>query len=186
MEVEKGAPCSESRIAPASVYERLKSFRGVDLPIAERMLLWMSQGVMAMWNEFKEFALKGNVFDLAVALIIGLAFTKIVDSLVNDLIMPVIGAVTGGIDFSNYFVPLSRSVTSDTLAAAKEQGAVLAYGNFLTVVVNFLIVAFVLFLLVRTMNKFKRRTPVPVATPPKIEALLEDIRDLLAGKAKRS
>ena len=139
-----------------------------------------------MWNEFKEFALKGNVFDLAIAVIIGLAFSKIVDSLVNDIIMPIIGAITGGLDFSNYFTPLSSSVTSDTLATAREQGAVLAYGNFITVVVNFLIVAFVLFLLVRTMNRFKRRTPVPVATPSKIEALLEDIRDLLAGKAKRS
>jgi large conductance mechanosensitive channel len=138
-----------------------------------------------MWKEFKEFALKGNVFDLAVALIIGLAFAKIVDSLVTDIIMPVIGAITGGLDFSNYFAPLSGTVTSDTLAAAKEQGAVLAYGNFITVVVNFLIVAFVLFLLVKMMNKFKRRTPVPVATPPKIEILLEDIRDLLAGKTKR-
>jgi large conductance mechanosensitive channel len=138
-----------------------------------------------MWKEFKEFALKGNVFDLAVALIIGLAFAKIVDSLVTDIIMPVIGAITGGLDFSNYFAPLSAAVTSDTLAAAKEQGAVLAYGNFITVVVNFLIVAFVLFLLVRMMNRFKRKTPVPVATPPKIEILLEDIRDLLAGKAKR-
>ena len=139
-----------------------------------------------MWNEFKEFALKGNVFDLAIAVIIGLAFSKIVDSLVNDIIMPIIGAITGGIDFSNYFTPLSSSVTSDTLAAAREQGAVLAYGNFVTVMVNFLIVAFVLFLVVRMMNRFKRKTPVPVATPPKLEILLEDIRDLLAGKAKRS
>jgi large conductance mechanosensitive channel len=137
-----------------------------------------------MWKEFKEFALKGNVFDLAVALIIGLAFAKIVDSLVTDIIMPVIGAITGGLDFSNYFTPLSGTVTSNTLAAAKEQGAVLAYGNFITVVVNFLIVALVLFLLVKMMNRFKRREPVPVATPPRIEILLEDIRDLLAGKAK--
>lgn len=138
-----------------------------------------------MWKEFKEFALKGNVFDLAVALIIALAFAKIVDSLVTDIIMPVIGAITGGLDFSNYFTPLSGAVTTDTLAAAKEQGAVLAYGNFITVVVNFLIVAIVLFVLVKMMNRFKRREPVPVATPPKIEILLEDIRDLLAGKAKR-
>jgi large conductance mechanosensitive channel len=121
-----------------------------------------------LWKEFKEFALKGNVFDLAVALIIGLAFAKIVDSLVTDIIMPVVGAITGGLDFSNYFAPLSGAVTSDTLAAAKEQGAVLAYGNFITVVVNFLIVAFVLFLLVKMMNRFKRRAPVPVATPPRL------------------
>ena len=119
-------------------------------------------------------------------MIIGLAFSKIVDSLVNDIIMPIIGAITGGIDFSNYFTPLSSSVTSDTLATAREQGAVLAYGNFVTVVVNFLIIAFVLFLVVQMMSRFKRRAPVPVATPPKIEILLEDIRDLLAGKAKRS
>jgi large conductance mechanosensitive channel len=133
-----------------------------------------------MWREFKEFALKGNVFDLAVAVIIGLAFSKIVDSLVNDIIMPVLGAITGGLDFSNYFAPLSSSVTADTLPAAREQGAVLAYGNFITIVINFLIIAFILFLLVRTMNKFKRLTPVPVETPPRIEVLLEDIRDLLA------
>ena len=139
-----------------------------------------------MLKEFREFAMKGNVVDLAVAVIIGAAFGAIVTSMVNDIIMPIIGAITGGIDFSNYFTPLSSSVTSDTLATAREQGAVLAYGNFVTVMVNFLIVAFVLFLVVRMMNRFKRKTPVPVATPPKIEILLEDIRDLLAGKAKRS
>jgi large conductance mechanosensitive channel len=137
-----------------------------------------------MWREFKEFALKGNAFELAVAVIIGLAFSKIVDSIVNDIIMPVIGAVTGGLDFSNYFLPLSGSVTAETLSAAKEQGAVLAFGNFVTVVVNFLIIAFILFLVVRTMNMFKRKQPVPVATPPKIEVLLAEIRDLLASKRK--
>jgi large conductance mechanosensitive channel len=135
---------------------------------------------MSMLKEFREFALKANAFDLAIAVIIGLAFSKIVDSLVNDIIMPVIGAITGGLDFSNYFVPLSSTVTADTLPAAREQGAVLAYGNFFTVVVNFLIVAFILFLVVRAMNQFKRREPVAVATPPRIEVLLQEIRDLLA------
>jgi large conductance mechanosensitive channel len=135
---------------------------------------------MSIWKDFREFALKANAFDLAIAVIIGLAFSKIVDSLVNDIIMPVIGAVTGGLDFSNYFVPLSSRVIADTLPAAREQGAVLAYGNFFSVVVNFLIVAFILFLVVRAMNQFRRREPVAVATPPRIEVLLEEIRDLLA------
>jgi large conductance mechanosensitive channel len=133
-----------------------------------------------MWKEFKEFALKGNAFELAIAVIIGLAFSKIVDSIVNDIIMPVIGAITGGLDFSNYYLPLSSSVTAETLPAAREQGAVLAYGNFLTVAVNFLIVAFILFLVVRALNTVRRKEPVPVATPPKIEVLLAEIRDLLA------
>ncbi len=133
-----------------------------------------------MWKEFKEFALKGNAFELAIAVIIGLAFSKIIDSIVNDIIMPVIGAITGGLDFSNYYLPLSSSVTAETLPAAREQGAVLAYGNFLTVAVNFLIVAFILFLVVRALNTVRRKEPVPVATPPKIEVLLAEIRDLLA------
>jgi large conductance mechanosensitive channel len=133
-----------------------------------------------MWREFKEFALKGNAFELAIAVIIGLAFSKIIDSIVNDIIMPVIGAITGGLDFSNYYLPLSSSVTAETLPAAREQGAVLAYGNFLSVVVNFLIVAFILFLVVRALNTVRRKEPVPVATPPKIEVLLAEIRDLLA------
>lgn len=137
-----------------------------------------------MWREFRDFALKGNAFDLAVGVIIGLAFSKIVDSIVNDIFMPIVGALTGGLDFSNNFVPLSSSVTADTLAAAKQQGAVLAYGNFLTVVVNFIIVAFILFMLVRSLTVFRRKEPVPVATPPKIEVLLAEIRDLLAADRK--
>lgn len=137
---------------------------------------------MSIWKEFREFALKANAFDLAIGVIIGLAFSKIVDSLVNDIFMPIIGAITGGLDFSNYFLPLSSTVTADTLSAAREQGAVLAYGNFLTVVVNFVIVAFILFLLIRAMIHFRRKEPVPVATPPRIEMLLEEIRDLLAGQ----
>jgi large conductance mechanosensitive channel len=134
-----------------------------------------------MWKEFRDFALKGNAFDLAVGVIIGLAFSKIVDSIVNDLFMPIVGAVTGGLDFTNYFVPLSNNVTADSLAAAKEQGAVLAYGNFITVVVNFIIIAFILFMVVRTITVFRRKEPVPVATPPKIEVLLAEIRDILAA-----
>jgi large conductance mechanosensitive channel len=134
-----------------------------------------------MWKEFRDFALKGNAFDLAVGVIIGLAFSKIVDSIVNDIFMPIIGAITGGLDFSNYFVPLSSSVTADTVVAAKQQGAVLAYGNFLTVVMNFVIVAFILFMVVRSLAVFRRREPVAVATPPKIEVLLAEIRDLLAA-----
>jgi large conductance mechanosensitive channel len=133
-----------------------------------------------MWREFRDFALKGNVFDLAIGVIIGLAFSKIVDSTVNDIFMPIIGAITGGLDFSNYFAPLSSAVTAETLAEAKKQGAVLAYGNFFTVVVNFLIIALILFLIVKALNAFRRREPVPVSTPPRIEVLLEDIRDLLA------
>jgi large conductance mechanosensitive channel len=138
-----------------------------------------------MWNEFRDFAIKGNAFELAIGVIIGLAFSKIVDSIVNDLIMPIIGAITGGLDFSNYFVPLSSAVTSPTLAAAKEQGAVLAYGNFITVVINFVIIAWILFLLVRALGAAKRKSgsePTP-APPTKTEALLSDIRDLLARRA---
>ena len=137
-----------------------------------------------MWKDFRDFALKGNAFDLAVGVIIGLAFSKIVDSIVNDIFMPIVGAITGGLDFSNYFVALSGSVTADTLAAAKQQGAVLAYGNFITVVVNFVIVAFILFLVVRGISIFRSKEPVAVATPPKIEVLLEEIRDILAAQRR--
>src|SRR5579863_2264454 len=98
-----------------------------------------------MLAEFKKFALRGNVVDLAVAVIIGAAFGAIVNSMVADIIMPVVGAITGGLDFSNYFLPLSAKVTATTLVEAKKQGAVLAWGNFLTLVINFMIVAFVLF-----------------------------------------
>lgn len=138
-----------------------------------------------MLKEFKEFALKGNVMDLAIGVIIGAAFSGIVKSLVADVIMPVIGAITGGIDFTNFFVGLSSNVDASTLDAAKEQGAVLAYGNFITATVNFLIIAFVLFLAVRAINSMKRKEeekPAPVATkPPEVE-VLEEIRDLLAKK----
>jgi large conductance mechanosensitive channel len=105
--------------------------------------------------EFKKFALRGNVVDLAIGVIIGAAFGKIVDSLVGDIFMPIVGAVTGGLDFSNYFVPLSKAVTATALVDARKQGAVLAWGNFLTMVINFLIVAGVLFFFVKLINRLK-------------------------------
>jgi large conductance mechanosensitive channel len=135
-----------------------------------------------MLKEFREFALKGNVVDLAVGVIIGAAFGSIVTSLVGDVIMPIIGSVTGGLDFTNYFTPLSKAVTAGNLADAKKQGAVLAWGNFLTLTLNFFIVAFVLFVVIRLMNQLKRREEAAPAAPPKptreVE-LLTEIRDLL-------
>src|SRR5256886_7499615 len=110
---------------------------------------------LRMLNEFRAFAMKGNVVDLAVGIIIGAAFGAIVSSLVGDIIMPIIGAITGGLDFSNYFTPLSKSVTANNLADAKKQGAVLAWGNFLTLTINFLTLAFVLLLVIRAMHRFK-------------------------------
>jgi large conductance mechanosensitive channel len=138
-----------------------------------------------MLKEFREFALKGNVVDLAVGVIIGAAFGGIVSSMVADIIMPVIGAATGGLDFSNYFTPLSKTVTASNLADAKKQGAVLAWGNFLTLTLNFLIVAFVLFIVIKGMNRLKRKDEAASAGPPKPtreEELLTEIRDLLKAK----
>ncbi|RXH25444.1 MULTISPECIES: large conductance mechanosensitive channel protein MscL [Bradyrhizobium] len=135
-----------------------------------------------MLREFREFAMKGNVVDLAVGVIIGAAFGAIVTSLVGDVIMPIIGAVTGGLDFSNHFIPLSKAVTATNLADAKKQGAVLAYGSFLTLTINFVIVAFVLFLVIRAMNALKRKEEAAPVAPPKPSAeveLLTEIRDLL-------
>src|SRR3977135_2464538 len=134
-----------------------------------------------MLKEFREFAMKGNVVDLAVGVIIGAAFGGIVTSLVGDIIMPIIGAITGGLDFSNYFTGLSKSVSASNLADAKKQGAVLAWGNFLTLTLNFIIIAFVLFLVIRLMNQLKRRVEVvPLQTKPtREEELLTEIRDLL-------
>jgi len=124
-----------------------------------------------MLKEFKEFAMKGNVVDLAVAVIIGAAFGKIITSLVDDIIMPVIGAITGGLDFSNHFVGLSKAVTSPVYAEAKKQGAVLGGGNFLTVAVNFLIIAFILFLVIRALSMLKKsEPPVPPPPPPRSPA----------------
>jgi len=133
-----------------------------------------------MLEEFKKFAMRGNVVDLAVGVIIGAAFGAIVTSLVGDIVMPVIGAITGGLDFSNYFIPLSPKVTASTLAEAKKEGAVLAYGNFLTMVLNFLIIAFALFLAIKGINKLKAPEPPPAPTgpPPEVQ-LLTEIRDAL-------
>lgn len=139
-----------------------------------------------MLKEFRDFAMRGNVVDLAIGVIIGTAFGKIIDSVVNDLIMPVIGAVTGGLDFSNYFTPLSKAVTAPSLAEARRQGAVLAWGSFFTVSVNFLIVAFILFLLVRSINSLRhsvRHEEDAAPVKPRQEILLEEIRDLLAKRA---
>lgn len=138
-----------------------------------------------MLQEFKTFALKGNVVDLAVGVIIGAAFGAIVASMVGDLIMPTIGAITGGLDFSNYFTALSNGVTATNLADAKKQGAVLAWGNFLTLTLNFAIVAFVLFMVIRLMNRLKRDEPPPPPSSPKLstdQQLLTEIRDLLKQK----
>jgi len=140
-----------------------------------------------MLKEFREFIMRGNVVDLAVAVVIGAAFGAIVQSVVNDVIMPIVGALTGGVDFTNYFTPLSSKVTASTLAEAKKQGAVLAWGNFLQMTVNFLIIAAVLFLVVKGMNTLKNRVAKPTAaeTPKKPDdvLLLEQIRDLLAARA---
>ena len=134
------------------------------------------------WNDFKSFAFKGNAFDLAVGVIVGAAFSRIVDGIVNLLIMPIIGALTGGLNFDDYFLPLNANVTATTLAAAQKQGAVLAYGAFITVVINFLLVAFVLFQLVKISNRMKKAEPPPPAGPSKTEELLAEIRDALKGK----
>lgn len=137
---------------------------------------------MSFMSEFREFALKGNVIDLAVGVIIGGAFGKIVDSLVGDLAMPLIGRALGGLDFSNFFIPLSGQ-TAATLAEAKKAGAVFAYGNFITVAINFVILAFLIFLMVRQMNRLKREAPPapPAVAPPTPEdvLLLREIRDAL-------
>jgi large conductance mechanosensitive channel len=135
-----------------------------------------------MLKEFRDFAMKGNVVDLAVGVIIGAAFGAIVSSMVADIIMPIIGAISGGLDFSNYFTGLSTKVTAGNLADAKKQGAVLAWGNFLTLTLNFIIIAFVLFLVIRAMNTLKRKDAAAPAAPPKPsreEELLTEIRDLL-------
>src|SRR5471030_433706 len=133
-----------------------------------------------MLEEFKKFALRGNVVDLAIGVIIGAAFGAIVSSLVGDIIMPVVGAITGGLDFSNYFTPLSAKVTATSLVDAKKQGAVLAWGNFLTVTLNFIIIAFVLFVGIRAMNNLKRKEEAaPLPKPTREEELLTEIRDLL-------
>jgi large conductance mechanosensitive channel len=137
-----------------------------------------------MWNEFKEFALKGNALSLAIGVIIGAAFGKIVDALVNDIIMPVIG-IAGKADFTNYFVPLSSGVTATNLADARKQGGVFAYGDFITVVINFAIVAIALFVAIKGINMLTRQAakePPPPAPPTQEVVLLTQIRDQLAKR----
>jgi large conductance mechanosensitive channel len=141
----------------------------------------------AVLREFQEFISKGNVMDLAVGVIIGGAFGLIVNSLVNDIVMPIVGAIFGGFDFSNYFLPLSANVNAATLEEARRQGAIFAYGSFLTVVINFLILAWIIFLMVKAVNTIRRRIEAekpaaPAAPPPADVQLLTEIRDLLAKK----
>ncbi|MBK9135213.1 MAG: large conductance mechanosensitive channel protein MscL [Betaproteobacteria bacterium] len=134
---------------------------------------------MSFMSEFKEFAVKGNVMDLAVGVIIGGAFGKIVDSVVGDLIMPIVGRIFGGLDFNNYFIPLAGQ-TATNLADAKKAGAVFAYGSFITIALNFIILAFIIFLMVKQMNRLKREAPpAPPAAPPEDVVLLREIRDAL-------
>ncbi|HKT20706.1 MAG TPA: large conductance mechanosensitive channel protein MscL [Stellaceae bacterium] len=136
-----------------------------------------------MLEEFKKFAMRGNVVDLAIGVIIGAAFGAIVTSLVNDLIMPIVGAITGGLDFSNYYFPLSAKIQAGlSYADAKKQGAVLGWGQFLTVTLNFLIIAWVLFLAIKGINKLQKPEPATPSAPPEPPAevkLLTEIRDLL-------
>jgi large conductance mechanosensitive channel len=137
---------------------------------------------MAMMQEFKDFAMKGNVVDLAVGVIVGAAFGKIVDSLVQDIIMPPISKLIGGLDFANYYVPLNGQATTLSLVEAKKLGAVLAYGNFLTILLNFVILAFIIFQMVRILQKARKAEPVPadVAAPTAEDILLlREIRDAL-------
>jgi len=135
---------------------------------------------MGMMQEFKAFAVKGNVVDLAVAVIIGGAFGKIVESAVKDIIMPIVGKIFGGLDFANYYLPLNNQDPSLPLAEAQKLGAVFAYGNFITISINFLILAFIIFQMVRILSKLKRDEPVEEApaTPEDI-VLLREIRDSL-------
>lgn len=137
---------------------------------------------MSMMSEFKEFASKGNVVDLAVGVIIGAAFGKIVDSLVADVVMPVVGRMFGELDFSNYYLALNGQTSGLPLAEAKKLGAVLAYGNFITISLNFIILAFIIFQMIRLFNKMKKAEPVvPAAAPatPEDVMLLREIRDSL-------
>jgi large conductance mechanosensitive channel len=138
---------------------------------------------MSFVSEFKEFATKGNVMDLAVGVIIGGAFGKIVDSAVNDLIMPIVGRIFGGMDFNNYYVGLAGQAAGLTLEEAKKAGAVFAYGSFLTVLINFVILAFIIFMIVKQMNRLRREEPAaepaPPAPTPEDVLLLREIRDSL-------
>jgi len=146
-----------------------------------------------MWEEFKKFALRGNVVDLAIAVIIGVAFGAIVTSLVQDIFMPIIGAATGGLDFTNYYLPLSSKVqTGLSYADAKKEGAVLGYGQFITAAINFLIISFVLFVVIQGMNRLKRKQDAQLAAEPAVTEipadvkLLAEIRDILLKQARLS
>ena len=135
---------------------------------------------MSFFSEFKEFAVKGNVMDLAIGVIIGGAFAKIVDSMVNDLLMPIISKFTGGLDFSNYYIAMAGQAANLPLADAKKSGAVFAYGSFITALVYFVILAFIIFLMIKQMNKLKREAPAaPPAPTPEDVVLLREIRDSL-------
>lgn len=138
---------------------------------------------MGFFSEFREFAVKGNVVDLAVGVIIGGAFGKIVDSIVNDLIMPLVGKVVGGLDFSNYYIALADQPAGLALADAKKAGAVFAYGSFITVALNFAILAFIIFLMIKQINRLKREEAPAEAAPapatPEDVVLLREIRDSL-------
>ena len=142
-----------------------------------------------MIDEFKKFALRGNAVDLAIGVIIGAAFGRIVESIVGDVFTPLIGAVTGGLDFSNYFIPLSSQVTATSLAEAKKQGAVFAYGSFFTAIINFLLVAAILFFVVKAVNRLKILEDLKLGTAkqpdmPADVKLLAEIRDILAREAR--
>src|ERR1700687_3483131 len=135
-----------------------------------------------MLKEFKEFALRGNLVDLAIGFVIGAAFTGLVQSMVADIIMPIIGVITGGVDFSNHYVQLAGAPQA-TLAEARKAGATLAYGNFLTLIINFVIIAFVLFLIIKAVNHMMTKpTLAAPPRPPRQEVLLTEIRDLLARR----
>jgi large conductance mechanosensitive channel len=137
------------------------------------------ENAMSFGTEFRQFAMKGNVVDLAVGVIIGAAFGRIVDSIVADLIMPIVSRIFGGLDFSSYYLPLAGQAMGLPLAEAKKLGAVFAYGNFLTVAVNFVILAFIIFLMVRQINRLKSEAPPAPAAIPEDIALLREIRDSL-------
>jgi large conductance mechanosensitive channel len=142
------------------------------------------QGELVMLKEFREFALKGNMVDLAIGVIIGAAVGGLVNSIVNDLFMPIVGLITGGFDFSNVYWQLAGAPQT-TLEAARNAGATIAYGHFITLLINFLLIAWVLFMVVKGVNRLKRTEPTAPATPappPRQEMLLEQIRDLLAKK----
>jgi large conductance mechanosensitive channel len=137
-----------------------------------------------MLKEFREFALKGNMMDLAIGIIIGAAFSGLVQSIVNDIIMPIVGRITGGIDFTNKYIQLAGD-PQPTLEAARKAGATIAYGNFLTLLINFLIVAWILFMIVKGMNTLRRQqaaAPPPPAPTPEDVLLLREIRDQLAKR----